>query len=539
MKLLAWMLILSFSWAFAQTEKEESSQEISQAGDQKIFQTSSKLFSQGKYSAVVTELSIIEKMSNLNKATLGLIAYWKGICYNRIQDFPQAIASFDLALSYDYRPVDIHYEYGQALYASEKMQEARIQFRESLKKKFKRAICLYYIGYISREVGDRKKAVTFFKAIGKLPPEETKDVLQAAEFQIGDVYLDQVEKSRDAFKAVETYVIPQYKRALAIDESSNLAKPIREKIMDLQRKYDLMMFNLRNGRPVLNPPHFLRAALENGIDTNVTFSPEETTIAKSKQSSGFTKGDIIGRYTYYLQNWASISPEVRFNYTYYHNRVPEIYRNDNYLVAPALRTSFEHTLWKKPASTLLDYDFSQAQRDVNAEKKLVFSSRSHTFMLGERFNYFSKGESILRLRYRLFDSFSDPSDSKAISLVYEQVVALSENTLLFYGSYDRTRVTNDVFDTDSFTFRTDFIMSRIGSIGTPSFGLGLTSTDPVNNSSERGRELLINPNFRLSKIFAKRWRGNLKYDYTDNQSKDEDGFAYKKSVYSVEIEYLF
>ena len=235
----------------------------------------------------------------------------------------------------------------------------------------------------------------------------------------------------------------------------------------------------------------------------------------------------------------SLSPELRFNYTYYHNRVPQIYRNDNYLIAPALRTAFEHTLWKKPASTLIDYDFSQAQRDVNAEKKLVFSSRSHTFMLGERFNYFTKGESIVRLRYRMFDSFLDSSDSKTMSLVFEQVVALSENTLLFYTSYDRTRVTNEIFDTDSFTFRTDFIMSRIGNIGTPSFGLGLTSVDPINNTSERGRELLINPNFRLSKIFARHWRGNLKYDYTDNQSKDEDGFAYKKSVYSVEIEYLF
>lgn len=533
------MLILSFSLANAQDEKEESSQEISRAGEQSVFKEASRLFEKGKYSAVVQELSVIESHPNYNKATTGLASYWKGICYNRLQDYPKAIESFDKALNADYRPVDIHYEYGQALYAAEKMQEARIQFRESLKKKFKRAISLYYIGYISREVGDKKKAVTFFKAIEKLPEDETKDVLQAAEFQIGDVYLDQVEKSRDAFRAVENYVIPQYKRALAVNESSNLAQPIRDRIVELQRKYDLVMFNLRNGRPVLNPPHFLRAAVENGIDTNVTFSPTETTVSKSKQSSGFTKGDILGRYTFYHQNWASISPELRFNYTYYHNRVPEIYRNDNYLVAPALRTAYEHTLWNKPASTLVDYDFSQAQRDVNAEKKLEFSSRSHTLMLGERFNYFSKGESIVRLRYRKFDSYNDPSDSKTISLVFEQVVALQENTLLFYTSYDQTRVENETFDTNSFTFRTDFIMSRIGSIGTPSFGLGLTSNDPVNNRSERGRELLINPNFRLSKIFGKRWRGNLKYDYSDNQSKDEDGFAYKKSVYSVEIEYLF
>ncbi len=106
MKLLAWMLILSFSLAFAQDEKVESSQEITQAGEQKLFRTASGFFAQGKYSAAVTELSALEKNPGLNKATSGLLSYWKGLCYNRLQDFPQAIASFDRALSYDYKPVE-------------------------------------------------------------------------------------------------------------------------------------------------------------------------------------------------------------------------------------------------------------------------------------------------------------------------------------------------------------------------------------------------------------------------------------------------
>ncbi len=542
MKILAWMLILSisFSSALAQTKGEEIPQEVSNiVAGKSLFKNASNLFVQGKYLSAVEELTTIESSrKNDDKATLGLAAYWKGICYNRLQDYPKAIENFDRALGYDFRPVDIHYEYGQALYASEKYQEARIQFRESLKKKFKRAVSLYYIGFLSRELGDRKKAVTFFRAIEKLPPAETKEVLQAAEYQVGDIYLDQVEKSKDAFRSVETYVIPQYKRALALDEKSTLAQPIRDRIIDLQRKYDLVLFNLRNGRPVLNPPYFLRASVEFGQDTNVTFSPTETTVSKSKQSSLFTKGDFIGRYTFYKDNWASLSPEFRFNYTYYHNRVPEIYRNDNYLIAPALRSAYEHSLWNKPASVLLDYEFSQSQRDVNAQKKLEFSSRSHAVMLGERFNYFASGESTVRLRYRLFDSYNDDTDSKTISISGEQVVSSGAGTLLLFLSYDRSRATNEIFDTDGITARGDYIFGRFG-FGTPSIGLMLTSTDPVNNRSERGRELLINPSARLSKLLHPKWRGNLKYDYQDNQSKDEDGFAYKKSIYSVEIEYLF
>lgn len=532
MKLLAWMLALSFSFALAQTE-------VTGAKGKSLFKSASESFSQGKYKSTVDELEGIEKLPNLDRASLGLISYWKGICFNRLQEYPKAIESFDRALSYDYRPEDLHYEYGQALYAAEKYEEARIQFRESLKRKFKRGVSLYYIGYLSRELGDRKKAVTFFQAISKLPAQESAEVLQAAEFQIGDVYLDQVEKSKDAFRSVEKYVIPQYRRALAIDENSNLAGPIRGKIVELQRKYDLVLFNLRNGRPVLNPPYLLRASIENGLDTNVTFAPTETTVAKSKQESFFTRADVIGRYTFYHDNWASLTPEFRFSGTYYHNRVPEIYRNDNYLLAPSLRSAYEYTAWGKPASVLFDYEFSQSERDVNAKKKLEFSSRSHALVLGDRFNFFSAGESTVRLRYRLFESYQDNFDSKTLSLSLEQVVGLKYTTLLLYSSYDVSRVENDEFDTDSLTVRGDLIFPNLGVFGAPSVGLMLTSTDPVNNRSERGRELLVNPSARLSKNIGRYWQASLKYDYQNNDSKDEDSFAYKKSVYSVEIEYLF
>lgn len=533
------MLIFCLSFAFAQEEERTNPAEISAAGKQSLFKDASAFFSAGKYEDTIAELSSVEARTNGREA-LGLAAYWKGICANRLQNYPLAIENFDKALGHSFSPQDLNYEYGQALFAAEKLQEARLQFRESLRKKFKRAVSLYYIGYISRELGDRKKAVTFFRAIEKLPVSETAEVLQAAEVQIGDIYLDQVEKSRDAFRSVDTYVIPQYRRALAINEKSNIAPEIQNKIVALQRKYDLIMFNLRNGRPVQNPPYFAKASLEHGQDSNVTFAPTETTVRESRQASAFTRADVMGRYTFYQDDWMSISPELRFNATYYHNRVPEIYRNDNYYIAPALRTAYEHTLWKKPASVLVDYDFTQSQRDVNAKEKLEFSSRSHAVMLGERFNLFDVGESTVRLRYRLFDSYTDSADSKTVSFIYEQVFVGAKNVFLLFTSYDRTRVEDEVFDTDSITVRGDWIFAKDSFFGTtPSIGLMLTSTDPVNDQDNRGRELLVNPNVRISKGLGKYWRANLKYDYQNNDSKDEDGFAYKKSLYSVEIEYLF
>jgi tetratricopeptide (TPR) repeat protein len=539
MNLIAWMLLLCMSLAHAQ----ETSSEIAEASSNSLFKTAVENFSQGKYMATVDELKSIEAQILMtpeqNKATLGFINYWKGIAYNRLQDFGEAIKSFDQSLGYDYAPVDLHYEYGQALFAAEKLSEARIQFRESLKRKFKRGVSLYYIGYISKELGERKKAFTFFKYINKLDETEAKEVKQASEMQIGDIYLEQVEKLPSAFKSIETYVIPQYEKAYNVDRESALALQIREKIVSLQRKYDLILFNLRNGRPTLNPPYFIRLAQEIGQDTNVTFAPADTTISSSEQESLYSKTDAIGRYTFYLGDFMSVAPELRFNYTRYFNRVPTVYKNDNYLITPALRTAYEHSLFKKPASFLVDYEFSEAQRDVDAQKELSFSSKSHTFMIGERFNFFQGGETIVRLRQRHLTSYIESSNSKTTSLVFEQLKSLGLSVLLFYVSYDQMRVADESFDTDALTFRTDLILPRFRDWFTPSFGLALTSTDPINDREARGRELLINPSLRLSKAFRKHWRANLKYDYQKNQSKDTEQFAYTKSIYALELEYLF
>jgi tetratricopeptide (TPR) repeat protein len=525
MNLSAWMLIIFLPiFAFAQGERDD-------------IKNAAELFAQGRYQATVDELNLIEN-KQLSKADQGLIAYWKGMTYNRLQDFPRAIENFQKSLNLDNAPLDIHYEFGQALFASEKLSEARIQFRESLRKKFKRGVSLYYIAYISKELGDYKKAVTFYKAIDKLG-EEGDEVRQAAQVQIGDIYLQQVEKTRDSYRSIEKYVIPQYQFALSLDETSAIAPTIREKILDLQRKYDLVMFKLRNGRPVADPPYILKASLEGGVDSNVTFAPTETTVSKSDQSSSFSRAEVFGRYTFYYRDYFSFSPEFRANRTYYFNRVPEIFRNDNYLLAPAVRMAYEHSLWDKPAAHIFDYEYAEARRDINAKKELEFSSRAHTLMIGERFNFFKMGESIFRLKHRIFESFSDALNSGTTSLIFEQMATLGSNYLLFYLSYDRTRVDTSIYSNDSYTFRTDFIMDRIFNTVTPSFGVGLTQVDPFNDKANRGTELLINPNARLTKKFGKRWRGNLKYDYQNYNSKDKSQFAYKKSVYSFELEYLF
>jgi tetratricopeptide (TPR) repeat protein len=529
MKCIFWMLCLLLS-RFALSEEKSYD-----------FRTALTLFSEARYLSTLTELSALEKdipyPEDFKKA--GIISYWKGLCYNRLKEFDQAVISFEIALTHQYVPIDLHYEFGQALFALNKFPQARIQFRESLRKKFKKGVSLYYVGYISKLMGEEKKARTLFRMIKKLDHSEAKEVEQAAEFQIGDIYLEHAKNNNDALSLIENQVIPQYKKAYELDRESELAPLIQEKILMLQKKYDLLLFKLRNGRPILMPAYYLRLSQEVGQDTNVTFSPAGTTISKANQGSTYSRTDFLGKYAFYVKDFLSISPEVRFNYTYYLNRTPEIYRNDNSLLSSAVRTSFEHSFLKRPASFLLDYDFGESRRDVNADKTLDFSSTIHTLMLGERFHYFDGGESTLRLRYRALESYLNASNSIMTSLIFEQIKNLKSNTLLFYFGLDRMRVDNEIYDTNSITMRTDLIMARVRDWFTPSFGLALTMIDPINNRTQRGGEMLINPSARMAKTFKKNWRANLKFDYQKYNSKDQESFAYMKSIYAFELEYLF
>ena len=507
--------------------------------DPGLFNTAVDLYSQGKYKATVTELDRIENRLKKDSKVRGLVFYWKGMSYNRLKEFKLAEKELKKALSVGYVPLDLNYELGQALFALEKMAEAKLRFSESFKRSFKMGTSLYYMAYISKELGEKENAETLFRDVVRTQDPSEKDVRQAAQMQLADMNLLEAESRPDVFRVVENEIIPQYQAAIQFSPGTPVATKAQEKIVSLQKKYELVLFQLSNGRPTLIPPYFLRAAQEVALDSNVTFSPTETTIAKSKQSSLFSKTEFLGRYTFYHKNYFSYAPEFRFNNTYYFNRVPEIYRNDNYLLSPSIRTAYEHTLFRNPASHLFDFDFTHAERDVNEKQKLEFSFRSFTFMAGEKFKFFSEGETILRTKLRIFQSYLSPSDSKTFSFVGEQLFALKAFTFMFYSSFDFTRVEADIFDTNAMTLRGDLLLPKYKDWFTPSVGLGLTVTDPINDRKARGLETLLSPSVRLNRQLKKNWRLNSRLEYHRNSSKDKQNFDYKRYLVGFELEYVY
>jgi predicted Zn-dependent protease len=470
--------------------------------------------------------------------TLGLIAYWQGLNYNRQMDYTNATPAFESALSFDFKAPDLQYEYAQALYGSERLPEAIAAFQESFKQQFKPGVSLYYMAFLMQESGDKYKANEYYQLISTLSEEEKKEVEQASQMQIATMQLELIEAKPDAIRGVEAVVIPQFRKAMALDKDSNLAKEMSAKIRELQEKYELVLFKMRNNRPTQVPPYFLRASLDNAFDDNVVYSADETQISQSQKASSFTKLDVMGRYSYYLKNIMSFSPELRTNRTRYHNRNDTIQANDNYAIVPAVRTAYEHTLWNRPASHLFDYEYNYAHRDLNAEDKLIFSSRTQTYMLGERFNLLSNGETIVRYRQRHFDSYLAASNSVTNSFVLEQILSLkSGHMLILMGSYDQARNNTDLFNTNALMTRMDVIFPRYKDWFTPTVGMGLTFTDPYNNSS-RGLEKLINPSVKLTRTISPRMRATFRLEYWKNNS-NATSFQYTKQATGVELEYVF
>jgi Tetratricopeptide repeat len=501
-----------------------------------------KMYAEGRYQTSSEKLELIYKdLYQNNKSdtkTRGLVSYWLGMNYNRIQDFDKSIKYFLKAIELDYRAPDLFYELAQAYFASEKLKEAKIYFNESFKNDFKIGTCLYYMAFISKELGEKDNAKSLYEVISKLPKDESKDVLQASELQIVDLKLEEVEKKSNAPFEIENQIIPDYERVISLGPESYLAPKIKEKIINLQKKYQLVLFQLRNGLPTLFPRHFLRVASEIGMDSNVVYAPTETSLTKSELSSPFSKTEMMGRYAFYLKDYLSLSPEMRLTYSRYFNRDENILKNDNLVIAPTIRSTFEHTLFNRPASLLLDYEFNQVERDINGENTLLFASRAHAFMLGERFQFFTKGPTTLRFKLRNFESYLDSSNSKTMSLIYEQTLNLKKGTLLIFSSLDHTKVNTEAFNSDAITLRGDYLFPGISGWN-PSVGLALTASDPVNNRSERGLEKLINPGLRINRKIGKHWGANFRAEYYDNISKDKENFGYRKNLFGLEIDYIF
>ncbi|MDA8793515.1 tetratricopeptide repeat protein [Bacteriovoracaceae bacterium] len=476
---------------------------------------------------------------------LGLIFYWRGLISSKLHEYPNAIENFEKSIRLKYKSDDMYYEYAQALYAQEELKKSRRAFRASVKNKYKMAVSLYYMAYLSQVLKDYKKSVAYYSAIERLDDNEEKSsVLQAARMQIGDIYLMQAEKLPNAFRAVDKHVIPQYEEAWKFDKTSDLGKQIKKKIEDLQRKYELVLFRMRNGRPTLRPPYFLRLVQAFNYDSNINAVTddlvEDTDNTLDTWASATT---FLGRYTFYVKDVVSVAPEARLIYTKHLTDEDYIYTNDNYSANLAIRNTYEHMLFGKQASLLFDFDNTRTVNDTDenseADRTLELSSTTNTFMLGERFVYGSLGETVLR--YRSGSTVNENSEDYSNSgFTWEQVFTLFRSTLLITMiTKDQTRYEEtDTLDTDAMTYRVDFIPPRLFGFATVSYGLSMTNTDYINDD-DKGPQTTLSPSLTFTRTIGYGIRGNVTWGQTVVTDAEEDANNYNKTTYGFNLEYVF
>ncbi len=512
--------------------------ELSESGQKSLAEIYTR-YKSGSYDGALNLIKKLEKeYKGKNKEKLeGLLNYWKGIIYNRLQYFEESKTSFKKALSLGHKPNDIYYEFAQSLYALDELKKSRHLFMKSALNGYRPAISLYYVAFISQTIGDYRLAVKAYRRIEKLKDEEKASVLQASRMQVADIYLTAVDKQKNQVEFLQERVLSEFENALLFDPDSILAKDIRRKVLKLKDKYGLILLKLRNGRPTVFPRRFIKLTQEFGQDTNAISTGDPTSTALGSTMYSYT--DFYVRRAYYSGNSVSLSPELKANFTYYTNSATDIRELNNYTYTPALRTTQEHTLFGKPASFLIDYEFNRTETNID-NNGYTFNSDSSTYMFGHRSNFMKYGESIFRYKFKDLTSYLNSSTNSTRTYSYEQVWNLGDGyILLSFLTYAKTRYTTEgnASDVNTLTSRMDFILPRVFNYATPTLSYTYTSADYFNNT-DRGNETTHGLGLKFTRVISKKRRANLALDYSSVDSATAT-YTYDKTKLSFNMEFLF
>ena len=532
------LLLLIFNFTYSYSNSKRSKYIIS-----KIF----KLYQQGEYEKVLSTISKVKKSlsrgnNNSYRELNGLLHYWSGKTNTKLNEYEKAEFHFKKSLKLKFIARDLYYEYGQVLYTQDKYVKARIAFKESVKRKYKEAVSLYYIGFISQELKDYKKAAKFYQLIESLKDEEKSDVIQAARMQVADMYLERVENMPEAYSGVEKYVIPKYKSALEWDKNSRLADDIRVKILQLQRKYELVLFKMRNGRNTAQPPYFLRASVLYGIDDNVNRQSVSSleNLNTEDYSSTYNTTSFFSRYSFYPNSSYSIAPEFSGAYTSYSSTSSDIIVNNNYFLRSALKTNFEHIYNDSPATLYLDIDYTFNADDSDADGELSYSSTAVGFTISEELQLWRDNPSTFRYGY--VSNMAEDTDLSTTShiLTYEQLILFKRFTIFSFNSFDMTKFreeTLDNLDSNTFTARVDLIFPTLFNLFNPTIYASYTSTNYINDNA---RGILGQNTFGFN---LNRPVGNKLYLTVDFSSSKQDSSIesdnFTQTLTTFNLEYIY
>jgi tetratricopeptide (TPR) repeat protein len=465
-------------------------------------------------------------------------AYHLAISYSRLQEYDKAIVYFQKAIDEKSAKQDVYYEYGQALYAANEIKKARSAFKISAQNNFNQATSLYYVGHTSQILEEYEAAITIYKLIISHYSSEIK-ITQVAQFQLAEATLSNMKDKTAA--NVSKYVLPLMKTAQAKDQESALAKDIDRRYKELLIEYNLDPDLLSNGRRISSRHWEASFGQKIKFDTNVTLANFENNKTQTQKTSFIYDTEVYYQQTYVLQKMFLIAPELRLNFTQYSDRKnSDVFQNDSYIISFALKNKFEHSMFKKPASMILDIDYSKTSKDFNKKHSRDPYSSSLGFSIGERVTLFDAGDSTLKYTRKDFQGTDTSINNYTNEFSLDQTLALSnQNLLILMVDFSKVDNYNNSFmNTDSVLFRVDYLMPEIFWKQTLTVAMATTFTDTKQQQLTRGSETTLNPSLNLSRNLTKAATISLNYDFTKNSSKSSD-YTYNKHVTQMEFKYVF
>ncbi len=458
------------------------------------------------------------------------VAFFQGTVYSKMQEFLLAAEAFKFAEQKNCQEKSIHYDRGQALYAAQKLEEARDEFLLSAKQNYKKGASYYYVAFVFQTLEDFDSAKKYYGKIAALS-DDADHVKQPSLFQVGEILYQENEKVQDAdlkrLHLLDT-VLPAYERAANFEAGTETSITAEGRITEVDQKIDAALPRMINGVPLPRRAYTLNFSEALEYNTNVTYQADSSVLQVSNKDALGDTLTMLARYQWNLAGRWSILPEVYLSATYYsRTNTPAVYQNDNVNILPALRTRYEHTVSQHPASLLLEVEYDYMLRDYQQLHRLPYYSRYWNYVLGERAKFFDMGATTIKLGLKLAEN-EDPSRNDINpSISLDQVVRVwgkydLDNTV----TYDYVRSRNSYYDERNYTLKESMAMPKL--LGKTDFtpSLSLAAKDTMNQQYFRGIELNVNPSITFSRELGKKWSLDFTYSFIRYLSKSVDQYEY-------------
>ncbi len=501
------------------------------------FVSAFKSFKLGIYQDSIVEL---KKIKSFDKKIRSIKYYFLGISYARLQSYDEAVKNLEISRVLKNESKDIHYELGQAYYATNDLYRAKRFFLQSANQGYKEFICYYYIAYIYQIFDEYEKAKIYYK---KTIDSEEADIRtqQASFYQLGDALYSSSQKKDTISTIVSKQVIPLFQKSIDMDTSNvSFVNDIKNKIIELQRRYNLNSDIVAEGKIYRGRRWSGHFEKKFSYDDNITLKNDLPATIPSQENSFISQSQLYGQYKYPINNSFLITPRLRFQYIHHFERDnPDVYQNDTYLINPGIFHVYKTTIFKKNSDIHFLYNYKYIGRDRLRQKKKVFYARAHQYSLGQRISLFEFGPTNFKMKYKQYNAFSDANNNETYTLSFNQSFFLPNRTVfIIFHQSDFIHFENDFYSFNNFTLRFDWIIPN--SKNTHSFQLyhSFGLLDTIKQRPIRGYEKLFTVGIKFSKKITRKMSINPSYFFLKNISKNTF-YKYKKHNISIDFKVNF